>query len=251
MDIELIHFLYSPYNEKARWGLDFKGVAHLQRSLLPGPHMPVVKRLTGQTGTPVVRFGDSYVHGSDRILEELERRFPDPPLFPADAEVRREAVEIEARIDDDWGPRVRCAVLAGVIPDARYVARMFGHDKPAWLQACYGATFPFARGLIRKGNAITGPDSISDGYEAAEAALDFVAEKTRATGFLVGDAFSVADLSVAWMLAPLCNPPDSSMARPQPYPEGLAKLLDHFHDHPSVRWILDLYATHRYRKAAA
>ncbi len=53
--LELLQFRHSPYNEKARWALDFKQLPHRRRSLLPGPHMGVVKRLTGRTETPVLR----------------------------------------------------------------------------------------------------------------------------------------------------------------------------------------------------
>ncbi|MCP5370647.1 MAG: glutathione S-transferase [Hyphomicrobiales bacterium] len=246
MDVELIQFLYSPYNEKARWALDLKGVARAERSLLPGPHLPVVKRLTGQTATPVVRFGDRYVHGSARILAELDEMFPDPPLYPADPDLRREALEIEARFDDDLGPRIRRAVLDGVIGEPRYVARMFGADQPAWSQALYAAVFPLVRIPLKKGNGITGPASVEDGYAAARIGLDFVAERAGAGGYLVGGAFSVADLAAASILATLCSPPDSSMDRPRPLAARLARLIDTFRDHPGTAWVLDMYRRHRY-----
>ncbi|MCA9686256.1 MAG: glutathione S-transferase N-terminal domain-containing protein, partial [Myxococcales bacterium] len=51
MSLELVQFAFSHYNEKARWALDYKGLAHRRRSLLPGPHVPVVKLLTGKAET--------------------------------------------------------------------------------------------------------------------------------------------------------------------------------------------------------
>ena len=50
--LELLQFRYSPYNEKVRWALDVKRVAHRRRSLLPGPHIVQVRRHTGRTSTP-------------------------------------------------------------------------------------------------------------------------------------------------------------------------------------------------------
>jgi glutathione S-transferase len=50
--IELLQFRHSPYNEKVRWALDLKRVPHRRRSLLPGPHMGVVKKLTGRATSP-------------------------------------------------------------------------------------------------------------------------------------------------------------------------------------------------------
>lgn len=50
--IELLQFRHSPYNEKVRWALDLKRVPHRRRSLLPGPHMAKVKKLTSRRPPP-------------------------------------------------------------------------------------------------------------------------------------------------------------------------------------------------------
>ena len=47
--VELLQFRFSPYNEKARWALDYKKVPHKRTSLAPGPHVPNIRALTGQT----------------------------------------------------------------------------------------------------------------------------------------------------------------------------------------------------------
>ena len=79
--IELLQFRHSPYNEKVRWALDLKRVPHRRRSLLPGPHMGVVKKLTGRTQTPVlVTDAGEAIAGSAQILDWLERRYPEPCL---------------------------------------------------------------------------------------------------------------------------------------------------------------------------
>ena len=56
--IVLHQFPYSHYNEKVRWALDLKRVPHRRRSVLPGPHMAQVRRLTGRTQTPVLVLDD-------------------------------------------------------------------------------------------------------------------------------------------------------------------------------------------------
>ena len=60
---ELFQFKVSHFNEKARWALDFKGIAHVRHSLLPGPQKPKMQRLSGQEQTPVLRCGDDVVAG--------------------------------------------------------------------------------------------------------------------------------------------------------------------------------------------
>ena len=126
--VDLFQFRYSNYNEKARWMLDFKRVPHKRISLLPGPHLFTTKRLTGQSSTPILRIDGTVIAGSANILAELERRYPEPALLPADEPGRRRAHEIEQRLDNDWAPRMRRAVLSTVMEDARYTARVFGAD---------------------------------------------------------------------------------------------------------------------------
>jgi glutathione S-transferase len=91
MMIELLQFRHSPYNEKVRWALDLKGVPHRRRSLLPGPHLATVRKLTGRTHTPVILADGQAIDGSARILQWLEARWPQPVLFPAEAAERAEA----------------------------------------------------------------------------------------------------------------------------------------------------------------
>jgi glutathione S-transferase len=56
-----------------------------------------VREVSGQELVPVLVDGDLVLHDSPRILEHLEQRFPEPPLYPAEA-ARRE----ELRSFLDW-----------------------------------------------------------------------------------------------------------------------------------------------------
>jgi len=76
-------------------------------------------------------------------------------------------------------------------------------------------------------------------------ALDFVAERAGADGYLVGSALSLADLTAASTLAVLAQPPHSPTAGPQPYGAAFATLLRCFEAHPAVAWTRQLYARHR------
>src|SRR5215813_2136203 len=110
----LWQFRASHFNEKARWALDWKRIGHERRSLLPGPHVPVVLWLTGQRSVPVLQLDGDTVADSTRIIAELERRHPAPPLYPTDAAARRRALELEEYFDDEIGVHVRRAVFHGV-----------------------------------------------------------------------------------------------------------------------------------------
>ncbi len=73
MDIPILwQFTFSHFNEKARWALDYKGIAHVRRSLLPGPHIPKVKMMTGQTTVPVMVMNGETIFDSTRIIAALD-----------------------------------------------------------------------------------------------------------------------------------------------------------------------------------
>jgi glutathione S-transferase len=243
--IELLQFRHSPFNEKVRWALDLKRVPHTRRSLLPGPHVATLRRLTGRTTTPVLVADGQALDGSARILEWLEQRWPWPPLLPDDAASRAEAQRIQQWFDDDLTPRIRRAVLDALLRQPKAFAAVFGDGRSPRQRLAYALALPLAAPLVRKGNGITGPASVTDGLRAANEALDFVAQRAGAEGFLVGNRFGLADLVAASTLAVLAQPPDSPMAGPRPCGAAFAALLQRFDAHPGIAWTRQLYAQHR------
>jgi glutathione S-transferase len=243
--LELLQFRHSPYNEKARWALDFKQVAHRRRSLLPGPHMSTVKRLTGRTETPVLVHDGGVIDGSARILEWLEQQYGTLALLPADAAQRSEALRIQSWFDDDITPRMRRTVLDALLQQPSMFARIFADGTPALKRWAYACIVPLAAPLVRKGNGITGPDAVEDGHRAAQQAFDFVAQRSIATGYLCGNAFSIADLTAASTLAVFVKPDHSPMASPQPVGHSFQALIDRYAKHPGAAWVRRIYARHR------
>lgn len=244
--IELLQFRYSPYNEKVRWALDAKHVPHRRESLLPGPHMGRLKKLTGRTMTPVLVADSVAMDGSTRIIEWLDEHWPEPRLMPAGAAQRAEALALVTRFDEDIAPRGRRAVLAALLQSPRYFARVFADGKPGWVQAGYAAIVPLAAPLVRKGNGITGEAAIADGVAAFSEGLDLVVERTRGgNGYLVGDRFTIADLTAASVLATCVDPPGSPMTRPVPRAAAFAALLARYAEHPGAEWVRQMYRRHR------
>src|SRR5439155_124476 len=84
--------------------LDWKGIAHVRRSLLPGFHVPRVLWMTGQKALPVLIVDGETIHDSTRIIERLERLRPEPALYPADDAERRRALALEDFFDEELGP---------------------------------------------------------------------------------------------------------------------------------------------------
>lgn len=105
----LLQFSASHFNEKVRFALDWKGIAHHRRTLLPGLHVPVVLRASGQMQVPVLLDGGRVVADSSRILAHLDATRPERPLLPADPTERERALALEEHFDEELGPHVRRA----------------------------------------------------------------------------------------------------------------------------------------------
>jgi glutathione S-transferase len=243
--VVLHQFQQSHFNEKARWGLDWKRVAHQRVTHLPGPHAPRIQRLSGQTATPVLVLEGRTLAGSARILEALEQRFPERALLPAHPELRKQALAIQAEFDAEVGPAARTAVFSVLLGELGYLCRIFADGKPAPVRLLYRATLPFVKGLIGKANGTTDPKGVERAFERTRRALDFVAKQSEATGYLVGESFSIADLCCASLLALLVNVEHPDMHRPEPMPESMQAFIARWSDHPGTRWVLAQYARHR------
>jgi glutathione S-transferase len=247
--IELLQFRHSPYNEKVRWALDLKGVPHSRRSLLPGPHLVTVRRLTGRTSTPVLIVDGSPIDGSARILEWLDAHHPVPALLPADPAQRREALRIQSMFDDDLTPRIRRVVLDTLLREPASFAAVFAEALPGWKRRLYALSVPLAAPAIRKGNGIAGRSSLQDGERAIEQALDFVARRAQRGDLLVGESLSVADLAAASTLAVLGCPENSPMACPPAAGPAFKAMVARHASHPAIAWVRRVYAAHRGARA--
>ncbi|MGH8596366.1 MAG: glutathione S-transferase N-terminal domain-containing protein, partial [Gammaproteobacteria bacterium] len=172
-DLELLQFRYSHYNEKVRWALDFKGLAHRRTDLLPGPHARLIKKLTGQTQTPVLRMNDEYVHDSAWIIERLELIFKDAPsLYPQDEKTRDAALELAHHFDFVVGPAVRVCTFVGMLDSGDYIARLFSTGQPLFGRSLYRAAFPFVKGLLKRANGITDREAIADAERLVAANME-------------------------------------------------------------------------------
>ena len=241
----LHQFEFSHFNEKARWALDFKGIDHTRQSYLPGPHMPAIKKISGQTATPVLQVDDQYIAGSAAIIDHLEARWPSPALYPAGDEDRAAALKIQAEFDKTVGPAVRTALFSALVHEGSYLTAMFAGKKSFAKRLAYRATFPLARGLIAKGNGVTKPGNVERCIEVTHATLDRVADAVAADGYFVGGSFSVADLTAAALLAPIAKVAHVDMKRPEPIPARVLALLTQFEAHAAIRWVNEIYNRHR------
>ncbi|MGH0038512.1 MAG: glutathione S-transferase family protein [Myxococcota bacterium] len=252
--LELFQFPHSHFNEKARWGLDWKQLPHVRTSLLPGPHALRVRRLCGGTETPVLRVGGregAVVAGSAAILAELERLKPEPRLWPEDPADAARALEVQSFFDEEVGPPLRRAAFSLMIDHPDYLCGMFAGERSAPVRWLYRASFPLARGMMSASMGLDDPRAVEEGFATVRRALGLVVEEAGPEGYLAGPRFSVADLTAASLLAPVADPPGSPMERPRPLPAGFGSWLEELAGHPGVAWVRGIYRKHRPTSSSA
>lgn len=241
---ELWQFRFSMYPEKARWALDYKRVPHIRHSLLPGPHAMQLLPRFGQKAMPILRHEGRVLKSSAAVLDYVEQRWPDPPLYPGDPAQRERALELQQWFDDEIGPAVRRATFHELLPHTEYTARRFATGFAEWQQKLYVRAFPGVRAVMTLDMQISAAGAEA-GCARTREALDFVAHHSAQTGYLVGDRFSIADLTAATVLFPTCLPPEYPVAAPEPRPAGWRHWLERWQDHAGCGYVRRMYREHR------
>ena len=239
---------FSHFNEKARWALDYKRIPHRRRSLAPGPHGIRSRRLGGRGTTPVLVIDGEVIGDTTEIIAALERRNPDPPLYP-DTEIdRKAALDLEQHFDEQLGPGIRSAIFHAILPDRRVTVSLGTQGLGPTPRIVNNALYPLLRRLIRSG--VRADDATAErGREQTVAALDLIEDELEG-GYLIGDRFSIADLTAAALLCPLVAPAESSYDWPEVWPDEWEQFRRSLADRPGYRWVQETFAQHRGLSAA-
>jgi glutathione S-transferase len=108
MSVRLYWMALSHPSQAARKMLDLKGVEYEVVNVLP-LNQRVHLRLVGFRGgtVPALRIDGRRVQGSREIARALDERWPEPPLFPRDPELRARVVEAERWGEEELQPLPR------------------------------------------------------------------------------------------------------------------------------------------------
>jgi glutathione S-transferase len=244
----LWHLKVSHYNEKARWALDYKSLPHVRRAVAPGSHPAVAKRLCGGSTLPVLVIDDDAFGDSTLIIDELERRHPDPPLYPADPDERERALAAEDFYDEELGPHARRLVVHHMLPEPDLLLGAFFPDLRGPKLMSARAGFPLIR---RRFKSALGVDErgVEIAFEKLRAAGERFRSEVGRNGHLVGREFTVADLTLAALLAPLAAPEEFPYPQPQRGHPLFASLRAELARFGLVDWTREMYARYRGRSA--
>jgi glutathione S-transferase len=245
--IALYQFQCSHFCEKARWALDYKGLPHIRKNLVPGLHVKVARRLAPKSCLPIVVDEGTVVQDSTSIITFLDEKYPDRPLTPRDAREAEEALKWEEYLDDEIGVPLRLWFYYHTLPDRDRALKFLLDGTPWYGRPLLTIIFPKVRtAMMQRMNIHAESANQSEGrFLAALEKLDGALRERR---FLVGDRFSRADLTACALLGAYCAPGKSSAEIAAAVPAPVYALRDAHKARPFVSWVQETYRSQRRRQ---
>ena len=184
---------------------------------------------------------------STRIIAAIEERWPQPPLYPEDEAQRRRALELEEFFDEELGPHIRRAFYHELLPHPELVVPLFTHGQPARdTRRCSAPDSQCCAWPCDAGSR-SAPSRPRDSRAKMVAAIDRLEREISPSGYLVGDSFTVADLTAAALFYPVARPPEFPypMVADDDLPDSWREFLDSLAQRPGGRWVAEIYRRHR------
>ena len=100
---------------------------------------------------------------------------------------------------------------------------------------------------IRRDYDVT-DESAEQGREEIVAAMDRLESELQPSGYLVGEGFTVADLTAASLFTPVLAPPGRPYV-PATLTPPLMDLREELSGRPGGEWVAEMYARHRRQSA--
>jgi len=244
----LWHIKVSHYSEKARWALDHKRIAHRRRAVaIPGAHIPAALWLTrgGQITFPVLELDGRRIGDSTAIIAALEERFPAQPLYPEDPEERRRALELEDFFDEELGPHIRLLAFHELGNDRERFEALVRRTAPEPLARRSASGAAYARAFTGLRFGARDPEAAERARGKILAALDRLEAELGSAEHLVGDRFTVADLTAASLFYPLVLPDEGPLPNDEPSPEGLERFRAPLEERRGFKWVAETFRRHR------
>jgi glutathione S-transferase len=244
----LLTIPFSHYCEKARWALDHARVDYVERGHVPGLHRLAVKRAKSRkTSVPVLVADGATLDDSSDILAWADGKAPaGRELYPRDDAARREVLALEEHLDEELGPHIRRVMYFHILPRPGLAFGLMDQRTPGWQRAILRVAFPLLReGMSRfmKIDERTAAESL----ERTLRVFDDVEKRLEGRRYLVGDAFTAADLTLAALAGPAVTPPEHSVRFPDldALPEAAAALLREVQARPVAEYLRRMYREHR------
>ena len=249
MDAPLLwHIPLSHFSEKVRWAFDHKRIPH-RRRVLGADYLFRAWRATGRGTLPILFMDGRAIGDSTHIIAALEESHPEPRLYPADPVARQRALALEDYFDEQLGPAMRAAIITPAFrSDPDLALQVLTTGMP---DAAYQRLRPLVRifpVFYRFRHKISDANLEAD-RATVNAALDLIERERQGRAYLVGDAFTIADLTAAALVSPLLQPPEIQYPLRVTLPPYLQDYRATLLRHPAMEWASGIYRAHRGRSA--
>jgi glutathione S-transferase len=246
----LWHLPLSHYSEKVRWALDYKGVQHERHTAIAGYHMALALFLTkGSHFTlPVIALDGRRIGDSTAIIAALEERHPDPPLYPTDPTERGRALALEDWFDEHLGPAIRRYVFHALRGERELFDELASQQVPPALRNHRRMAGAYARVFTGARFQAISDEKAQASLNATLGALDRLEEELGEHQYLVGERFTVADLTAAALFYPLVLPPEGPVR--MEIPQSFSELRDSLAARRGFQWVGEMFARHRSKGAS-
>ena len=228
--MELFQFRHSAFCEKVHLLLCAKGLSYSVRDVTPGVGQLEVFQLSGQRQVPVLRDGEELIPDSTAIALHLEASHPEPPLLPADPQLRAQVLLLEDWADTALASAARLALLQGAAEDPVLRSALLPEATPSLLRNLVGAV---------PGDLLGGMGQLlQNDRQSLIFALEQLLTLIEQGPYLVGSSASLADVAVAAQLYLLRFP---LVAGPQLAARGIAGIADQPRFETLFAWRDELY----------
>lgn len=241
----LYQFPLSLYCEKTRWQLEYKRIDFICRNLMPGLHVFTAWTRAHQRSLPILKDAQQTIGDSTNIALYLENKYAEYPLLLTNEIQQQKILQLEDWFDE-LGIHVRRKCWSLAIDNPNIVDIFFnfqGYNKNQRFLSKYSK--PLLKIMVRRTFQIYPSEVEMSSHRVDDA---FIQIETWLQGnpdyYLVGDCFTLADLTAASMLAPLLGPENSPWT--DAHLSNLAQdQREELRNTVVGQWVLRIYKDHR------
>lgn len=237
-------FSISHYGEKVRWAMDYSGISYnAVDHWVPMFHWLRSFWLARSRTVPFIKTEQGIVRDSTNILNWLADNRPFP-LMPETAEMRAEAMAIEDLADSVGWDIIRHMYIALLERPDDFFEVWGWKAKPLERRALRFMLPVFSRLLSFIVGC--GKQDEAKSLERLKHVFSVLDDKlSDGREFLVGGQLSIADISIASILAPILTPPEHSLYSSEFFASSLAEKNKAFEQYASYHWMRGIYRKYR------
>ncbi|NRA65452.1 MAG: glutathione S-transferase family protein [Pseudobacteriovorax sp.] len=257
----LVSIRFSHYVEKIRWVLDLNSTPFREIPLMPVAHFvvsPIYVGLSGKTDGHSTRFSTPIIKGPDGVMSKSTSiaQYLDNKHFDKASSLFKDpkAAELDMYYTNYLGPHTRRLFYYNVLNQPSEIRFLCEKNVGMSQRLLFNGFFSVMRkqiiGSLRVSEKNT-KKSIDYIYQEFDKVNDLLKDGRP---FILGDQFSMADISFACMGGAITLPtPEEGYGAVLPRLNGpnntLREVSRDLRDSPAGKWALSLFANHRGKRA--